>query len=246
MCLIGNVIRDTDRKQLFIDLCDRADDCHRGGSVSPPSSLVLLALSSVWGRREVALRPPYESACRQERGTARRASARLSPPRMPQPMQAAWPSHPPTQPRSTALAHLLRYSFVRAYAAQPIIASSLPLPFRGTGPSANSEESGGHNAAEAQPALILVEGASNVLAVHVAQQTVDGLRVGGVADEARYNSEVVHEREVVWQGAEEQFARHVHGVFVCPVVEVVSRRWYSHGIGWMLRQRVKVALRIHG
>ena len=41
MRFIRTGIRDTDGKQLFIDLCDRADDRRRGGPVSPPSSLVL-------------------------------------------------------------------------------------------------------------------------------------------------------------------------------------------------------------
>ena len=53
---------------------------------------------------------------------------------------------------------------------------------------------GGHDVAEAQPALTLVDGAP--LTVHVlVQQTADELRAGGVADEAQY--EVVHERGVV-------------------------------------------------
>jgi hypothetical protein len=52
-----------------------------------------------------------------------------------------------------------------------------PLPF------------GGHDVAEAQAAqlaLILVDGTPDVLAVCVVQKTVDGLRDGGVVDEARY------------------------------------------------------------
>jgi len=66
-----------------------------------------------------------------------------------------------------ALTHLFRVSFVRARAAQPLGV-------------------GGHDVAEAQPALIFVIGAPDVLAVHVVQKTVDGLlRVGEVANEAR-------------------------------------------------------------
>jgi len=41
---------------------------------------------------------------------------------------------------------------------------------------------GRHDAAESQPALIHVDGAPDVLAVHVVQQTVDGLRIGGIVD----------------------------------------------------------------
>jgi len=97
---------------------------------------------------------------------------------------------PPTQLRSTALAHFLRDSFVRARAAGPVIPD--PAAARRGGALC---QLGGHDVAEAQPALILVDGAPDVLAVHVVQQTVNGLRAGRVADEARY--EVVHERGVV-------------------------------------------------
>ena len=54
---------------------------------------------------------------------------------------------------------------------------------------------GGHNVAEAPPALILVDGSPDMLAVHVVKQTIDEVCAGGVADEARY--EVVDECGVV-------------------------------------------------
>ena len=153
----------------------------------------------------MALGPPYESICRQERGLARRAlsPARLPPPHTLRPTQGARPSHRRSDaiPQPSALVHLLRVSFVQA---RPVIAisghrSSLALP----------PPLGGHDVAEAQPALILVYGMP--LAVHVlVQQMADELRAGGVADEVQY--EVVHEPGVVWRGAEEQFARHIHEV----------------------------------
>ena len=130
MCLIYTGIRDIHRKQLFIDLCDRADDRRRGGSVSPCSSTCPLVL--VRERRKVALGPPYESACRQERGLARCAPARSPPPRTPRRAQAIQPSRPPALPTDATpqhgLAHLLHDSFGRARAARSVITSSLALP----------------------------------------------------------------------------------------------------------------------
>ena len=176
----------------------------------PPPPLFLFFPSAPFrtsfsGRREVALGPSYESVCRQERGLARRAPspARLPPPHTRRPTQGTRPSHRRSDatPQPSALAHLLRDSFVQA---RPVIAisghrSSLALP----------PPLGGHDVAEAQPALILVYGMP--LAVHIlVQQTADELRASGVADEAQY--EVMHEPGVVWRGAKEQFARHVHEV----------------------------------
>jgi hypothetical protein len=83
---------------------------------------------------------------------------------------------------STALAYL-RDSFVRALQPSPSTLAPPSLP------------PGGHDVAEAQPALILLIGAPGVLAVHVVQKTVDELCAGGVADEAQY--EVMHEHGVV-------------------------------------------------
>jgi hypothetical protein len=116
---------------------------------SPPRLPLFFFLPSlsVGERQEVAPGPPYESACRQERGWARRALARSPPPRTPRRTQAIWPSRPPALPTDATpqhgLAHLLHDSFGRARAARSVITSSLalpPPPFGGVGPSASSED----------------------------------------------------------------------------------------------------------
>jgi hypothetical protein len=109
-----------------------------------------------------------------------------SPPRTPQPPLLGHPTLRRPPPilvlRSTVLANRLRDSFVRACAARPII----------SGPGPAAARRGG----DLQPSLIRVDGTLDVLlAIHVVRKTADGLRAGGVADEARH--EVVHERGVV-------------------------------------------------
>jgi hypothetical protein len=107
------------------------------------------------------------------------------------------PRSPPTQLRNlnTALARLLRDSSVRGCEPVQLSPSSHhPWPCRHrrleVGPLCKL---GGHDVAEAQPALILIDSAP--LAVHVVQQTADELRAGRVANEARCEV-VLHPRPV--------------------------------------------------
>ena len=100
------------------------------------------------------------------------------------------------QLRSTVLAHILRDSFVQARVARPIIDHLWPRRRSGVGPSAtpDSRRSRCRRCAASPYPRPSRRRAPDVLAVHVVQQTVDGLRAGGVT-EARH--EVVLERGVV-------------------------------------------------